>query len=389
MDTDAMRYTKGLVAMLLLMLCTWCAAAADFSVAMPGGQTLYFAYTDGGVQVVFPANTTFPANGWDGYVRPAGAVVIPSTVEHNGQTYNVVAVNNHAFYNCVSITSVTIGEGVVELRANAFGLCAALGAVDLPSTLDTIGQSCFYGCNALSTVTLHTTVPPRCHRTAFYEIPLSGVTLHVPCGLVELYGGTALWSTFGSIVDDGCAVTVVAEANYPQRGSVSGVGEYDEGSDVTLTALPEDGFFFACWGDGDTVNPRTVTATHGAHYVAHFFAYRYDTIYLEVHDTTYLTEYDTVYLTVHDTVWIPADDTTHQVAVAVVPQDDAGWTATVDGRTLVVRCGVGEAVRIYDLQGRMLLAHKASSQVTAVRLPAAGVYLVSVGTAPARRIVIE
>jgi len=53
-------------------------------------------------------------------------------------------------------------------------------------------------------------------------------------------------------------------------GSVFGGGEYDAGDLVTLTAVAESGFRFTGWNDGSTVNPREITATGDATYIASF-----------------------------------------------------------------------------------------------------------------------
>ena len=460
-----MSVRKGLAVVMLLMLCALRAAAYDFSAVATTGQTLYFSYCAGGVKVVYPANTTAPAQGWNGYVRPTGALAISGTVSHAGVNYAVVAVEHHAFYGCNGLTALTLGEGVAALRANAFGLCSALNTIDLPSTVDSLGASAFYNCTALQEVRVRRAVPPVTATTTFYDVPLSDVALVVPCGCVASYSAVSPWSAFGSIDDAGCMVTVATGVNNLQRGSVSGGGDYAAGDAVTLTATPVEGCFFACWGDGDTLNPRVVTASAGARYVAHFFLYLHDTMRIvqvdtiEVHDTLYIYSggTDTQYVVLHDTVrvtdtvrptlvtltlassdpWrgivvgnatvpegteieivaIPMDgdvfygwsdgsyDNPRRVTVdgdmvltaffgemegiGVVGSEDAAWTASVDGRRLTVRCEVGETVRLFDMQGRNLLTHKASAPATTVVVPAAGAYLVSVGTAPAKRIVID
>ena len=460
-----MSVRKGLAVVMLLMLCALRAAAYDFSAVATTGQTLYFSYCAGGVKVVYPANTTAPAQGWNGYVRPTGALAIPGTVSHAGVNYAVVAVEHHAFYGCNGLAALTLGEGVAALRANAFGLCSALNTIDLPSTVDSLGASAFYNCTALQEVRVRRAVPPVTATTTFYDVPLSDVALVVPCGCVAAYSAVSPWSAFGSIDDAGCMVTVATGVNNLQRGSVSGGGDYAAGDAVTLTATPVEGCFFACWGDGDTLNPRVVTAAAGARYVAHFFPYVHDTLLvvqtdtLEVHDTVriynggtdtlYVVQRDTLRLT--DTVqpplvtltlvssdpWrgivvgnatvpvgteieavaIPMDgdafygwsdgsyDNPRRISVDgdmvltaffgeyegidAAAGDGTAWSATVDGRRLTVHCGVGETVRLFDMQGRSLLSVNASSEATTVVVPAAGAYLVSVGTAPAKRILIE
>lgn len=460
-----MSLRKVLTVVMLLVLCALRAAAYDFSAVATTGQTLYFSYCAGGVKAVYPANTSAPAQGWNGYVRPTGALAIPGTVSYDGVSYVVVAVEHHAFYGCNGLTALTLGEGVAAVRANAFALCNALTAIQLPSSVDSLGASAFYNCVALQTVTVRSAVPPATASTAFYDVPLSAVTLAVPCGCVAAYSAVSPWSSFGTIGDDGCMVTVATGVNNLQRGSVSGGGEYAAGTEVTLTATPAEGCFFACWGDGDTLNPRVVTAAAGARYVAHFFLNIHDTLQIvqsdtiEIHDTVriYSEGTDTLYVVQHDTVrltdtvlpelvtltlassdpWrgIVVGNATvpvgTQIEIVAIPMDgdafygwsdgsydnprritvmgdiaivaffaeDNGvdgassgndaWSATVDGRWLTVRCGVGETVRLFDMQGRCLSAINASGPTTTVVLPAAGAYLVSVGTAPAKRIVTE
>ncbi|MBQ8704014.1 MAG: leucine-rich repeat protein [Bacteroidales bacterium] len=54
------------------------------------------------------------------------------------------------------------------------------------------------------------------------------------------------------------------------RGSVYGSDTVPYLDTVTLTAVPEYGFHFLQWDDGDTSNPRTVVADMNRHYVAVF-----------------------------------------------------------------------------------------------------------------------
>lgn len=62
-------------------------------------------------------------------------------------------------------------------------------------------------------------------------------------------------------------ITTVAE-----NGVVTGGGVYAEGDYVTLTATANEGYKFTQWSDGNTENPRTVTATADVTYTAEFTA---------------------------------------------------------------------------------------------------------------------
>lgn len=53
-------------------------------------------------------------------------------------------------------------------------------------------------------------------------------------------------------------------------GHVAGGGSFAKGAEVTITAIPADGYFFSHWNDGDTTNPRTLSVRHDATFTAFF-----------------------------------------------------------------------------------------------------------------------
>ena len=55
-----------------------------------------------------------------------------------------------------------------------------------------------------------------------------------------------------------------------EGGTVTGGGTYDYGTTVTLTAIPNDGYKFVSWADGNTEASRTVTVTENTSYTATF-----------------------------------------------------------------------------------------------------------------------
>mgnify|MGYP007069951494 CR=1 FL=1 len=81
--------------------------------------------------------------------------------------------------------------------------------------------------------------------------------------------------------------TITAVAADTTQGTVSGGGQYPAGATAELTALPNEGFFFSHWNDGDTLNPRTITVAGDATYTAYFeAAARYYTITVVSDDET-------------------------------------------------------------------------------------------------------
>ena len=114
--------------------------------------------------------------------------------------------------------------------------------------------------------------------------------------------------------------------------------------------------------------------------VSHYY---HDTVLVNnyIYDTIYLNRYifDTVYI--HDTVYV-TDQQGIDDAVAV----DAKIYQR--GGRVVVEGAEGHEVVLYDAVGRQLATRRDEGQPLAFEVPASGAYLVRIGQAPARRIVV-
>lgn len=73
-----------------------------------------------------------------------------------------------SFKDYTKLTSVTLPEGITELRASAFQGCTALTSITLPESVTTIGGSAFFGCTALAEISLPDSVT-EIGRDAFRE----------------------------------------------------------------------------------------------------------------------------------------------------------------------------------------------------------------------------
>jgi hypothetical protein len=65
---------------------------------------------------------------------------------------------------------------------------------------------------------------------------------------------------------------ITVDVNDPDMGAVTGEGDYEENSYATIEATPNAGYRFVRWMDGNLDNPRTVTVTQDATYIAIFEA---------------------------------------------------------------------------------------------------------------------
>lgn len=405
---------------------TW---AYDFSMTVTSGQTLYFNIIEGGVEVTYPG-TGMPVNGWTGFTRPTGALQIPSSVVNDGTVYPVLAVGQLAFYNCTGLTSVVMVDGMTTLNNSSFNGCSALTTVMIPASVDSIGLQAFANCSAMADVWVASAVPPCTSANAFYNTTLSSCTLHVPLASAPAYGATAPWNSFGSIVAADPMVTLTLLPNAPERGSVVGGGTFDINSNVTVSALPAEGYVFICWNDGDMQNPRTLMLTEDKTLIAMFLVPVHDTVVQ--HDTALSERFQLQVFSSQEslglgvgTIEVPAGtaveicalplqggrfagwsdgatDNPRRVTVtgnmaftaffeqlSIVSPDAADWKVRTEGRKVVVDCASGLRIEIYDTSGRLIETAFSTGKPVVMTLPTAGAYVVRVGDFGAKKVTVE
>ncbi len=64
--------------------------------------------------------------------------------------------------------------------------------------------------------------------------------------------------------------TITVRPENPLLGSTYGSGEYTLNQVINIGAIPTSGFYFTGWQDGNVDNPRTITVTGDAEYIASF-----------------------------------------------------------------------------------------------------------------------
>lgn len=84
------------------------------------------------------------------YKGAGGAVHIPPMI--GGR--RVVAIGDSAFEDCISLTSITLPDGVTSIGESAFWDCISLTSITLPDSVTSIGDCAFWGCSSLTSITL-------------------------------------------------------------------------------------------------------------------------------------------------------------------------------------------------------------------------------------------
>ena len=110
------------------------------------------------------------------------------------------------YYNCCSLTSVSIPNSVTSIEESAFFSCGSLISVSIPNSVTSIGENAFWDCKNLDKVFCLATTPPEADILAF-SVPIrngfvwtpDSSSLYVPISSVELYKTTYPWSWFKNI----------------------------------------------------------------------------------------------------------------------------------------------------------------------------------------------
>ena len=193
---------KSFITTLLTVLMSMTGAKAfayDIAVANDDGVTIYYVWTEN--------NTLAVSYGSRYFGDYTGDVVIPESVDYNGNTYPVTSIGNYAFYDCIGLTSLTIPNSVTSFGYLAFKNCRSLTSVKVsvtdlsafcnneiinlirielgipiqlidnegkeitgyivPNDVTTIGEYAFYNCSGLTSVTIPNSVT-TIGNSAFY-----------------------------------------------------------------------------------------------------------------------------------------------------------------------------------------------------------------------------
>lgn len=128
----------------------------------------------------------------------SGDIVIPSSITVNRIDYIVTRIGQDAFYDCKSVTSVslpnTIKSKLEVIESGAFGNCEGLTSIKIPDTVTEIGQFAFLQCINLKTVYMGRGLKTVRYNAFGYCEALERVDisdLAAWCGIAFYYNGSA------------------------------------------------------------------------------------------------------------------------------------------------------------------------------------------------------
>lgn len=116
---------------------------------------------------------------------------IPETVSSLGKS---------CFYNCASLSSLTLNSTITKLPEELCYKCTALNVIHIPASVTSIGNNAFSDCTAMTRVQLWSTTPPTLEGTPFDNTPC---TFYVPKEALSTYKNHPQWSSYASRIEAG------------------------------------------------------------------------------------------------------------------------------------------------------------------------------------------
>ena len=165
---------------------------------------------------------------------------------------SITSIGNDLFYGCSGLTSVTIPDSVVSIGSYAFYGCSSLTSLTIPNSVASIGSNVLYNCWNLTSLIVLAVTPPTAANNAFYNVN-PNTPVFVPCESIAAYQAANRWSALSNIIGLCDTGTITLVADLPEGGEVIGAGTYEGGASCTVTATPNEGYYFVNWTENGKV----------------------------------------------------------------------------------------------------------------------------------------
>ena len=157
---------------------------------------------------------------------------------------SVTSIGIDAFYCCTSLTSITIPDSITSIGNNAFALCSSLTSITIPDSVTSIGNNAFSDCTSLTSITIPDSVTSIGDDAFAYCYSLTSVTIPdsvTSIGNFAFFGCYSLKSitisdsvtSIGNNAFSGC--TSLKSIKIPD--SVTSIGSYAFSDCTSLTSV--------------------------------------------------------------------------------------------------------------------------------------------------------
>ena len=175
---------------------------------------------------------------------------------------SITSIYDYVFSDCSGLTSLTLPDSIATIGSNAFYGCSSLSSLTIPNSVVSIGTDAMVNCRSLTSLVVLADTPPTLGYDVFYNVD-PNIPVYVPCESVAAYQAATKWKVFTNIVGLCTAGAITVVADLPEGGEVTGAGTYEGGASCTVTATPNEGYYFVNW----TEDGRVVSADNCYNFV--------------------------------------------------------------------------------------------------------------------------
>ena len=189
----------------------------------------------------------------DAYIGLAKKVVLPNTIDINGEDIPVTLIESYAFSRCDFLTSVIISDNVKTIESDAFSNCDSLTSVIISDSVKTIGQDAFSNCSSLAAAIIPnnvTTIEQSAFAHCSPNFRIYSETYSRPSGW--WYSTSCIFVGGDIIIDGDFAYTIRGNGDEKYIEIVRYLGDSRavnipetinvDGEEITVTAIGEDAF---------------------------------------------------------------------------------------------------------------------------------------------------
>lgn len=164
----------------------------------------------------------------------------------------------------------------------AFENCTSIvGDITIPENVNNIGDYAFSGCSGITSLSIRSLNPPIIYDNTFENVDIN-IPVYVPCGRVLYYYVSNYWENFPNLLEDE-PYEITLTSNDEMMGTVEvSQAATCNNHRARISAIPQDGYHFLQWSDGNTENPRIVALSSDSTFHA-IFAINY--IGIQVHSS--------------------------------------------------------------------------------------------------------
>lgn len=157
---------------------------------------------------------------------PPSEILVPATVEYEGEEYSVTSIGTVAFYECKTLTTVGFAENskVIQIETAAFYACENLSSIKFPASLKIIQDGAFAECPKLESIDL----PDGFVGFDEYAFMNSGLkSVNLPTSVEAI----------GEMVFMGCSS--LKSINLPANLTIIGAGAFYECTGLSSISFPD------------------------------------------------------------------------------------------------------------------------------------------------------